>query len=610
MAYKYKISTIIPMYNVEKYLSEAIDSIIHQSIGIENIQIILVNDGSKQNEEEICLRYQKKYPNNIKYIYQKNSGVSTARNNGIENAEGEYIAFLDPDDKLEKDVYRDSIEMLEKHKDICFVTFRQRFFEAAHGYHASDFKFDAGSRVVDIFKDHECIQLSACASIIRREAIGKLRFDKNIYLSEDAKFMTEILFNDKKHKYGMITSADYLYRKRKEKTSAIQTSIDNIDWYTITSKEVYKYVFDLSKKLFGEVIPYAQYFVMYHLQNKINVTVSSEIEEKEIEKHDEYIYLLLQDIDDSIIFEQKKLNISNKIHALNIKYKSLLQKYITVKNNEIYYKDKFMGYVEDDSVKLLSVDSEEDNIILNCAGNDYIFNNNLKVMINDKEIEYETKEKLYNDFRHFKEFAPREKIFTIKLSKDKKGIITFSINNYKLAIGTKGCLLSFNEKYSFIKCKNKNIRISTDKTKLFFSNNSLKVMLLKLVYDFKLFTKNKKIWLLRKLSCIMSFNYKNNIIVYYNKGEKNKFDKYLDKSKAIYIDKSKLSNSLKHKIMNLNAKEIYQDIDDDIVNLFGKSLSFYYNNDKSTKYFMINKNNDKSMIQKTEYDYKNVKIIK
>ncbi len=608
--YKYKVSTIIPIYNVEKYLSEAIDSIINQSIGIENIQIILVNDGSKQNEEQICLKYQKRYPNNIKYIYQKNSGVSTARNNGIENAEGEYIAFLDPDDKIEKHVYRDSIEMLEKHKEICFVTFRQRLFEASHGYHAIDFKFDEGSRVVDIFKDHDCIQLSACASVIRREAIGDLRFDKNIMLSEDAKFMTEILFNDKNHKYGMITSADYLYRKRREKTSAIQTSIDNIDWYTITSKAVYNYVFELSKKMFGKVIPYAQYFVMYHLQNKINITVSSEIDDKEIEKHDELIYKLLQNIDDEIFFEQKKFKISNKIQTLNIKYQALLQKYIKVKDNELYYKNKFLGLVEDDNVKLLSIDSDDKNLVLNFAGNEYIFNNNLKIMVNGKETKYESKEKLYNDYRHFKDFAPKERIFSIKLPNNRKSVITFTINGNKLMVGSRGCLLALKENKGIIKYKGRNIRINSNKDTLIVSKNSPKVMLLKLLYNFRVFFKRKKVWLVTKLASLLSFKYKNTVIVYYDKGRKSAFDKYVDKSNAIYVDKDKIPNSVKHKIMNLNAKEIYQELDEDIVNIFGKAYKYYYNNDKSTKYVLVNKNTDKSLIQRTEYNYKNVKIIK
>ena len=81
---KFLINTIIPIYNVEEYLEEAIESVINQTIGFEkNIGLILVNDGSSDNSEKICLKYKEKYPNNILYIKQKNKGVSSARNNGL-----------------------------------------------------------------------------------------------------------------------------------------------------------------------------------------------------------------------------------------------------------------------------------------------------------------------------------------------------------------------------------------------------------------------------------------------------------------------------------------------------------------------------------------------
>ena len=67
---KYKVSVIIPIYNVEKYIEDTIKSIINQTIGFENIELILINDGSPYNEEKICLKYKNKY-DNIKYIKMK-----------------------------------------------------------------------------------------------------------------------------------------------------------------------------------------------------------------------------------------------------------------------------------------------------------------------------------------------------------------------------------------------------------------------------------------------------------------------------------------------------------------------------------------------------------
>ena len=99
MERQFIISVVIPVYNVERYLAETLDSVIGQSLGFEkNIQIILVNDGSPDNSEEICLKYQNRFPDNIVYVKKENGGVSSARNEGIEYIKGKYVNFLDSDD--------------------------------------------------------------------------------------------------------------------------------------------------------------------------------------------------------------------------------------------------------------------------------------------------------------------------------------------------------------------------------------------------------------------------------------------------------------------------------------------------------------------------------
>ena len=93
--YQYKFSVVIPVYNAESYFDETINSIINQTIGFkENIQVILVNDGSTDKSEEICKNYQENYPNNIVYISKKNEGVSKTRNVGMQYIKGKYVNFL------------------------------------------------------------------------------------------------------------------------------------------------------------------------------------------------------------------------------------------------------------------------------------------------------------------------------------------------------------------------------------------------------------------------------------------------------------------------------------------------------------------------------------
>lgn len=103
------ISVIVPVYNVEKYLNKCIDSIISQTY--ENLEILIVNDGSTDNSGKICEEYAKN-DKRIKIIHQKNGGLSAARNTGIKNSTGEYIGFVDSDDWIDQEMYQTLYEIL------------------------------------------------------------------------------------------------------------------------------------------------------------------------------------------------------------------------------------------------------------------------------------------------------------------------------------------------------------------------------------------------------------------------------------------------------------------------------------------------------------------
>ncbi len=114
---KFKFSVVMPIYNIESFLNEAINSVINQSIGFkDNIELILVNDGSTDNSETICKKYQEQYQNNDKYIKQENKGVSNARNNGIKLAKGEYINYFDGDDVWDNEVFEKVYNYFQKTK--------------------------------------------------------------------------------------------------------------------------------------------------------------------------------------------------------------------------------------------------------------------------------------------------------------------------------------------------------------------------------------------------------------------------------------------------------------------------------------------------------------
>lgn len=96
------ISVIVPVYNAQEHLSDCVDSLLNQSLKSDLYEIILLNDGSKDQSAKICEKYAKKY-SNIVFIDKKNEGVSKTRNQGIQIAKGDFVAFVDNDDLVEPD---------------------------------------------------------------------------------------------------------------------------------------------------------------------------------------------------------------------------------------------------------------------------------------------------------------------------------------------------------------------------------------------------------------------------------------------------------------------------------------------------------------------------
>ena len=113
------VSIIVPVYNVESYLDECIQSIVNQTY--QNWECILINDGSMDNSEHICDTWVEK-DNRIHVIHQSNQGVSAARNTGIQHAKGEYITFIDSDDWIEKNYLYSFIEALQNNQSDLIVS--------------------------------------------------------------------------------------------------------------------------------------------------------------------------------------------------------------------------------------------------------------------------------------------------------------------------------------------------------------------------------------------------------------------------------------------------------------------------------------------------------
>ena len=169
-----KISIIIPVYNAEKYLKKCIDSVINQNV--ESKEIILVNDGSIDNSQEIIDEYVAKYPDMIKAIKQENAGQAVARNVGIENASGEFLAFLDSDDYLEENSYQLALNKAEC-DDLDIVCFD--YYEIING--KKEEKQHYFLNTDDVVRKYIVSETSPCNRIVKR----KIFIDNNVRFLEN-----------------------------------------------------------------------------------------------------------------------------------------------------------------------------------------------------------------------------------------------------------------------------------------------------------------------------------------------------------------------------------------------------------------------------------------
>ena len=219
---RFIVSVVMPLYNTARYLNDSLNSLLNQSIGFyNNIQIILVNDGSTDNTESICLDYKQRFPNNIIYIKQENAGTSVARNMGMPYATGKYINFLDPDDKWEKDAFHYLLQFCDNHPDIDIVAGRMQYFEGSTKFDQLDYKFNK-TRVVDLFKDYDHIHLSVTSTFFRRDTVLKYRFLPGLSYGEDTRLINEMFITNPR--FGVVREALHMYRVRVDGSSAVQTA--------------------------------------------------------------------------------------------------------------------------------------------------------------------------------------------------------------------------------------------------------------------------------------------------------------------------------------------------------------------------------------------------
>lgn len=272
------VSVVIPCYNCEKYIYETIQSVLNQTY--KNIEIIVVNDGSTDKSKEIILSFK---DDRIKYIYQENRGVASARNKGIMNASGKYIALLDSDDIFLKEKIAVQIEIAEKYnKDLIFTN--AFIIDEKNGKilgSTSGFLFNDKKPLESLFKRNNLITSSA---LIRKKVfyeIGLFSVDPLLDgVTEDYEFWLRCA--EAGYKFYKVNRPLIKYRITSDSLSANKIIMKKKEYYVLRkysnskkiSKKIKNYAFSKCLKrmaIHSNSNEEAIYFLKKSISFKINI---------------------------------------------------------------------------------------------------------------------------------------------------------------------------------------------------------------------------------------------------------------------------------------------------------------------------------------------------
>ena len=217
---KYKISVIVPVYNIAEYLPRSLDSILSQTH--RNTEVIVIDDGSSDGSGDIIREYEKK-DSRVKGIFKKNSGVSDTRNAGIECAAGDYISFVDGDDYIEPEMLEHLLENALKYgADISHCGY-QMVFPSRVDYYYNTGKLmvqDKRQGIRDLMKG-ELVEPGIWNKLYKREVIGSVRMPSDIRINEDYLFNVEVFLNSEKSVFEDKPFYHYILRENSAATSKL-----------------------------------------------------------------------------------------------------------------------------------------------------------------------------------------------------------------------------------------------------------------------------------------------------------------------------------------------------------------------------------------------------
>ncbi len=342
--YEKLISVVVPVYNVDKYLEKSLDSIIKACK--DDMEILLINDGSTDSSGEICEKYVKKYPHLIKYINQTNHGLGNVRNVGLEYAKGKYIASIDSDDTIDPNFFTDAIYYCNNDVDIVIYDWlsiipdKENFPTPAMD---EMLKFDNKFKKIL----YATIMPSACNKIVKKSLYDEL----NIKYAEGLKFedlSTNPLIMLKAQKIKYINKSYYEYLITPNSIMRTAANYDMIDILKMLDDRMEKYPNIVAKCSIKE---FRNYVYWWRIEELI-INQIYKMNKKEISKYIAYIY-------DKIDYLLKEIYDNNNefVNETISKFDEETQKFVRDRNKSILkgnFENFILTSIKDKSYKIVT----------------------------------------------------------------------------------------------------------------------------------------------------------------------------------------------------------------------------------------------------------------
>lgn len=327
-----RFSILIPVYNVEQYLEQCLNSVINQSFN--DFEIILTDDGSTDNSGKICDKYAEKYPNMVKVFHKKNEGLLLTRRFELKKAQGEYIIFVDSDDYVSADLLKTIDETLKYHQcDMVIYNF-YRFVDNKENFESQKVEY-FNNTVFNTKNKHEFYEkfilnhifVNMWIKAVKREIID-IEYDyKNWNVSKCEDVIQSFPLFDKAEKIVFIDKKLYFYRKNIN-SMTMQTKLSDYKDYLLCVEKTFEYIdiWKINPKI-------KEIYIEKQLSHFYSYLRNIEKKSKEV-KNNKLLDTVIENLISDIRF-QKILNLVHiKNGKINYRFRILLFKIFMLRKNK------------------------------------------------------------------------------------------------------------------------------------------------------------------------------------------------------------------------------------------------------------------------------------